>query len=227
MSPQRVRYILTITVAVSIALAAYQQRGPTHADALAFGWLNEFRVSWLTETMEHITALGGGRLLSVVSLCIALGLLRFATPRAISASHAVYFGSVMLLAGTSNELLKRLFARPRPHGLALIDLPHSFAFPSGHSQAAAAFGAGLLLVAARMDLPRLLPLAIFGGAFALLVGCSRVYLGVHYATDVVAGWSLGAAGALAVHVSYPTVHAPRSGGRIPRGSNKLVQRRTD
>jgi undecaprenyl-diphosphatase len=81
---------------------------------------------------------------------------------------------------------------------AIITLPPSYGFPSGHSVAASALFLTLALVAAQSPNPgvrRLLVGAAIG--IALLVAWSRVYLGVHYLTDVMGGLLLGTAGALA------------------------------
>lgn len=97
------------------------------------------------------------------------------------------------------EGLKRLFARPRPALWPRLEtwLPlagaDSFAFPSGHALAAATFYPLLAYVLARDLPPRLRRAALLAGALlALWIGLGRLYLGVHWPTDVLAGWALGA-----------------------------------
>lgn len=84
------------------------------------------------------------------------------------------------------QLFKRHFCRARPAlpiGIAsLVKAPDRFSFPSGHSAAAASMA---YMLAATF--PALAPLVL---AFAVIVGLSRCYLGVHYPGDVVAGWTL-------------------------------------
>ncbi len=96
----------------------------------------------------------------------------------------------VLVSSLASTLAKLAFERPRPpHGDAGIDpvgaLPSSWSFPSGHATTAFAAAAALGMLCPRLRLPAL--------AVAAAVAVSRVYLGVHYAFDVLAGAVLGAA----------------------------------
>lgn len=96
-------------------------------------------------------------------------------------------------AGLLNGLLKFSFARVRPASYFDYPLPGSPSFPSGHAlYAASVFGGLAVLVTARIG-NRFLQVAIWVVAIGLilLVGVSRVYLGVHYPSDVLAGYSIG------------------------------------
>jgi undecaprenyl-diphosphatase len=96
-------------------------------------------------------------------------------------------------AGLLNWLLKFSFARVRPASFFDYPLPGSPSFPSGHAlYAASVFGGLAVLLTARVR-NRLLQLAIWFVAISLilLVGFSRVYLGVHYPSDVLAGYAIG------------------------------------
>lgn len=101
-------------------------------------------------------------------------------------SAAVAFTAAWLLS----DALKQVFARPRPPVAdpelePLVALPGSFSFPSGHAATAFAAAAAVGFVAPRLRWPLL--------ALAALVALSRVYLGVHYPLDVLAGAALGLA----------------------------------
>ena len=105
---------------------------------------------------------------------------------------AVFGGQVL------STLLKLLFDRPRPD--LIPDAPHEFtaSFPSGHAMLSAVTYLTLAALLARVQPLRrariyLLALAIL---LTVLIGVSRVYLGVHWPTDVLAGWSIGSAWAM-------------------------------
>lgn len=96
-------------------------------------------------------------------------------------------------AGLLNWLLKFSFARVRPASFFDYPLPGSPSFPSGHALfAASVFGGLAVLLTARIE-SRLLQVGVWLAAISLilLVGLSRVYLGVHYPSDVLAGYSIG------------------------------------
>ncbi|MBW8772057.1 MAG: phosphatase PAP2 family protein [Gemmatimonadetes bacterium] len=147
------------------------------ASRRAPGWLDAaFR--WGTHLGGASATLSVGMLLTLVPATRALGI---ATLIANAGSHLVA------------QLLKRRFLRPRPHLVVdaiapLIPIPDEFSFPSGHASAAMAVAATVAVSAPWMiALPALL--------LALFVAASRVYLRVHFVTDVVVGLGLGVGGA--------------------------------
>lgn len=108
-----------------------------------------------------------------------------------AASHGVW--SIALAAAAANGPAKLLVRRRRPPGLslpALIRVPRSTSFPSGHSASAFAFAAG-----ACGEMPALAPLLV---PLAAAVAYSRVYTGVHYPSDVAAGAAIGIGSAAVV-----------------------------
>jgi undecaprenyl-diphosphatase len=106
---------------------------------------------------------------------------------------------VMILAQSCDELLKGLYNRPRPDFAPLGTYVYAQSFPSGHSTASAALWLSLAMVAASLErrTPQKTFWFVIAGVVVLAVGASRVYLGVHWPTDVLAGWMLGACWALA------------------------------
>jgi undecaprenyl-diphosphatase len=145
--------------------------------------------TWLQGVMLDLTALGGPTVLWLVVLSVVGFLLlqeRYRTAVVVMATAAS--GDLL------NYALKNLFLRPRPEIVPYLrDVSGTTSFPSGHAMESAiiylTLGAMLMQLAER----RLTKIYCIGMAVFLtfLVGVSRVYLGVHYPTDVVAGWMFG------------------------------------
>jgi len=170
---------------------------------------------WVEEMGRDLTALGGGTILTLVSVAAALFLWMARRPRSV-ALLAVAFGGGQLLS----FLLKRAFGRPRPDLVPHEAYVYSASFPSGHSLMSAVVYLTLGALLARV-LPRarmkILVMACAVAATAL-TGVSRVYLGVHWPTDVVAGWAVGAAWATGVWLVADALDRHRRAGEAPEGS---------
>jgi membrane-associated phospholipid phosphatase len=109
------------------------------------------------------------------------------------------------------QIIKLTMSRPRP-GTSVIDA-HGFSFPSAHAATSVALYLTVALIAARASRGAL-RVAIVGGTTALLlaVGASRVYLGAHYPSDVVAGWLTGAI--LVMGTSFAVARFRRPAGHL-------------
>jgi undecaprenyl-diphosphatase len=149
--------------------------------------------AWLEEQIRDVTALGSLGVLTLVSLA-AVGFLILQGKRRTAVLVVAAVGGGMLVS----TLTKLGFDRPRPDLVPHATQVYTASFPSGHAMMAAITYLTLGALLARVQ-PRLrLKLYLIGLAATLtvLVGLSRVYLGVHWPTDVLAGWTLGAAWAL-------------------------------
>jgi undecaprenyl-diphosphatase len=147
---------------------------------------------WLTEMARDVTALGGVAVLTILTVLVTL---QFLLRREWSAAILV---AVSAISGTLiSNLLKVAFDRPRPALTAIMDYGAG-SFPSGHSTASAVVYLTLGMLLAKAAETRRMKVFYVAAAVFLtgLVGVSRLYLGVHYPTDVAAGWSIGAAWAL-------------------------------
>ncbi len=149
---------------------------------------------WCQAMALEVTALGSGTVLLVLILLVGGYLAierRFAM---MSLVFVASFGGMIL-----NTALKAVFARPRPAVVPPLALVGSSSFPSGHSMIAAVVYLTLGALLARTTTHRRLRLYYLGVALGLsiAIGLTRIYLGVHYPTDVLAGWSAGIAWALA------------------------------
>jgi undecaprenyl-diphosphatase len=149
---------------------------------------------WLPEAVRDITALGSTTVLTMVGLAAGCFL-------AIRRQHhALIFLLTAILGGLLlNWLLKGFFARPRPDFVPHLMLAMNPSFPSGHSLLSAVVYWTIGVLLARLVEPLKLKIYILGVAFAFsfLIGLSRIYLGVHYPSDVLAGWTVGLMWAIA------------------------------
>jgi undecaprenyl-diphosphatase len=146
--------------------------------------------AWLSESARDITALGGGVVLMLATFGVA-GFL--ALDRRYSAM-AFVLGAVFSGWGLS-VLLKAAFERPRPELVPHLMRVYFSSFPSGHSMMSAVVYGTLGSLLSSLVTQRRLKFYFLALAaiLAAMVGASRVYLGVHYPTDVLAGWSAGLA----------------------------------
>jgi len=140
----------------------------------------------LTGLMEGVTTLGSGEFLVPLALGLVLGFLVSRSPR-----PALLFVITLSGAGFLEWLLKICFKIPRPTTFHVITLPASYSFPSGHALASLSFYALLAGIVVR-QLPNRIARALIWITVAFLVvliGVSRIYLGVHNASDVLAGYA--------------------------------------
>lgn len=148
---------------------------------------------WVEELGRDVTALGGVAVLTLIS-STATAFFWLASMR----RGAVYVALACFGAMLLSTALKHAFDRPRPDLVPHGAMVYSSSFPSGHSTMAATVYLTLGMVASRF-VPRRRVKALFllvAIAVTGAVGVSRVYLGVHWPSDVLAGWSVGAAWAL-------------------------------
>jgi undecaprenyl-diphosphatase len=143
--------------------------------------------------MLDITALGGTAVLTLITAGV-IGFLLMDGKRgaALFVLVAVAGGSLL------TTLAKLAFARPRPELVAHLVEVSSYSFPSGHAMSSAVTYLTLGALLARTQARKRIKAYLLGVAvvLTLMIGTSRVYLGVHYPSDVLAGWSLGAAWAM-------------------------------
>jgi undecaprenyl-diphosphatase len=148
---------------------------------------------WLALSMTDITSLGGFTVLTLVTVLSALYLVLDNKRAAAGLLLFSVAGGTLL-----GQVLKQAFDRPRPDLVAhLVDV-RTLSFPSGHAMMSAVTFLTIGVLLARTSPRRRLKVYIVGVAvlLTLLVGVSRVFLGVHWPTDVLAGWSMGAAWAV-------------------------------
>jgi undecaprenyl-diphosphatase len=167
---------------------------------------------WLQDVMRDITALGGTTVVVLVTALVAAALVFHRHWR-----RAIILVSVMVLSQSCDELLKGLYNRPRPHFAPLGAYVYAQSFPSGHSTGSAALWLSLAMIAASFEPRRREKTFWFAvaGIVIFSVGASRVYLGAHWPTDVLAGWVLGSCWALSGWLAWRLLRSRAEGGKGP------------
>lgn len=178
-----------------------------HLDAAASAWVGAMRSPALTQVMVDLSALGSVSVLTTVSVLV-LGVLHFAGNR----SRAVHFVIVCLGAALIPPVLKAYFNRQRPDVADRLIQVADLSFPSGHAFGAASIYLFVAIWAWSWKLPASARFATSLSATLLIatVGLSRIYLGVHYTTDVMAGIAAGAAWALLMAVIFALLDRRRA-----------------
>jgi undecaprenyl-diphosphatase len=145
---------------------------------------------WFAEVVRDITALGSFVFLASSTLAVT-GFLWLSRKR----RTAVFLLVAVLSGGVASSLLKMFFSRPRPDLVPHLAHVASASFPSGHSMVSAVTYLTLGGLVMAVVEGRFLKLYVLGLAVTMtaLVGASRVLLGVHYPSDVLAGWTFGLA----------------------------------
>ena len=148
---------------------------------------------WMEEVARDVTSLGGNAILTAFTVAV-VGFLALVEMRAAAVLVVLSVGGGTALS----SLLKLGFARPRPDLVPHAVEVYSASFPSGHAMLSAVTYLTLGALIIRVQPRWRVKVYIFSLAVAttVLIGVSRVYLGVHWPTDVLAGWCVGAAWAL-------------------------------
>lgn len=158
--------------------------------------------AWLPEMLRDLTSLGSAVILTLI-VAASVGYLMMRRKRfaAVAVLVSVLGGQLI------STLLKLAFERPRPDLIEGAPMVFSASFPSGHAMLSAVTYLTLGGLLARFENNRALQryFLILATALTLIVGISRVLIGVHWPTDVLAGWALGAAWALACSLLWTQI----------------------
>ncbi|CAN5242025.1 phosphatase PAP2 family protein [soil metagenome] len=144
---------------------------------------------WLELAMIDITALGGVTVLTLLTALTAGYLLA-----SQKAGTALFLVAAIAGGAIVSSILKSSYARPRPDLVEHLVEVHSTSFPSGHAMNSAITYLTLGVLLARVEKDRRVRIYLMSVAIllTLTIGMSRIYLGVHWPSDVVAGWCIGA-----------------------------------
>ena len=180
-----------------------------HFDGPVLRWFVRHREPWLTGVFKVVTNLGNDRLLLAISLAVAV----FVWRRRRTFRPVVFALTTFAGAETLYRLIKDLTDHARPATAFALGHFRGSAFPSGHTTMAVAMWGAIALMlspAVRMWSNRV---ALWTAAvvIAAVVGVTRLYLGAHWLTDVLAGWTLGAAWLTAVILAVRPNARPKFG----------------
>jgi undecaprenyl-diphosphatase len=187
--------------------------GPMEFDTAGRAAVHAYAAPWLTVVMKGASFAGGGWVLWPAGVLIA-GLLGRAGRRRDAALFAVTVAGANLVS----ESMKLFFHRPRPEAWFGYPVPSTYSFPSGHAFVSFCFFLCLAEILIRDDWRRADRLAMWGAAVGctLTIGLSRVYLGVHYPTDVLAGYAAGIAWTTLIRVVHHVWRGRSQGAPRPR-----------
>jgi undecaprenyl-diphosphatase len=161
--------------------------GSTRAfDESVRSFVNSHASPALTSAMRFVTMLGSTTWLVVLGVCAVAGFLITSRRRA-----ALLFVVTMAGAAALNLILKASFARQRPEAFFDTPLPSSYSFPSGHALFSFCLFGTLAAIVNNRAKGVGIKIAVWvtAAVIVLLVGFSRIYLGVHYPSDVLAGFA--------------------------------------
>ena len=180
--------IAGLTLAVGLLLEMVRtNRGVARWDNFAARWGAAHTTGTAERVVKVITQVGSTSVVAVALLTVAVVEYRRLPTRAIP----LFFATVMLSELAVNNLIKVLVGRDRPNVARLVQA-NGFSFPSGHTAAAAAAYAAIALVVGRRRSRRTHALlASVAGGITVAVATSRVLLGAHWLTDVLAGAAVG------------------------------------
>lgn len=171
-------------------------------DVATLEWIHRTMESALLDTLVPVVTNFGGPL--GVALIAALVVAACVLTRH---NRAAWFIAISVLgAGALNQLLKFEFARVRPDLWQRLVVEHGFSFPSGHAMGTSAFTLAVVIVL--WNTRWRIWAVVAGVLYALVIGFTRLYLGVHYPTDILGGWTAGLFWVLLVWVLLPGRRLP-------------------
>lgn len=177
------KYIILIVLIFLFTLITYlvKTNKIVNFDNYVYEFLNDKSNSTLTSFFRGITLFANYQ--AIVILCILSFV--FIRDKVVDVEICI----VSILSATMNSIFKSIFVRPRPDVLKLIT-QGGYSYPSGHAMASMTFYGFLIYLIYKSDLSKNKKISFITllSIFILLIGMSRIYLGVHYASDIIAGY---------------------------------------
>lgn len=186
------KYILCISIPLLLVILLITSKvivgKELYIDKLAYHlFIEKLRNDKLTTFMKLATKLSNPEVMIVIAIISIIICIKLIKNKKLS------LGIILNLAGITliNQILKFIFRRERPTGYRLIEMS-GYSFPSGHAMASLAFYGLLIYITKRLVKNKYLKILLItlNIAIIILIGVSRIYLGVHYLSDVLTGYSI-------------------------------------
>lgn len=174
--------LLICVVLITLYIIAVSNNDIEKNDLIIYNFINSYIISdWATPIIKFITNFGG----TIILISMALFLLITVTNKKMG----LFICLNLILSSLSNVILKQIFQRERPLNINLIE-ENGYSFPSGHAMISLAFYGFIIYLVYKHIQNKYLKyfLIIILILLILLIGISRVYLGVHYVSDVISGY---------------------------------------
>lgn len=165
--------------------------------------------SWVAQSVVEITTLGGYPVLVTLVTAVAGFLLVYR-----KFGPAIFMVAAIVSGTVVSQLLKIVYDRPRPDIVDHLVATHTASFPSGHATMSAVVYLTLATMIVRLvdDVAVRIYVILMAVLLTFMVGMSRIYLGVHWPSDVIAGWALGTAWACLSWLAVTALRALRARG---------------
>ena len=179
-------YTIIVIACLGLLFSFYGLHSSTiqHYDHFVVAWMNSERFTILDRIAQFLSFTGGLPALLLCSFILAVSLKKTQRNTMIPLILSAVVGSASI-----GWLMKSLINRPRPDMSYVLVESYGASFPSAHSLYAAILASLCILIWSQHTYARMV--FIIANVWWLSMGISRIYLGVHYPTDVLAGWSLG------------------------------------
>ncbi len=203
--------LIMISLVLFVNLADEIIGGDTiNFDRAALNYIYDYQSAFLDNLFRYGTALAGAEIAIILTVTLLIYL-------AYRKRFRQFFLSISIIAGAQilNLMLKASFARDRPDPWEQIVTEASYSFPSGHAMMSNAIAVTVVLLAWRT---RYRYVVLVGALiYVMFIGLSRLYLGVHYPTDIIGGWLMSIAWAT---LCWATIHiiANKRTIRIDKGA---------
>lgn len=187
----KIRHYVTIScILIFLVIAIFVvKKDSLYIDRLGYNFVSSFISDFRTPIVRFITYLGGAQLVIPLFAIVLIVFVCMGRKR-----DTLLLGLCLFFQTLLNYILKHIFRRTRPSVLRLIK-QGGYSFPSGHTMISSAFYGYLMYIVYKNVKNKYLKwgLIIFLSILVFMIGCSRIYLGVHYTSDVLAGFFISIA----------------------------------